>query len=143
MKRAERQRVRHDVRPARSVPLDVGGLEADGLVVQANGEAADGASVAVGFEDLLGEARVSGPSPRGDVRGFDAGGMEDFAPQRYRKVGVDERVGDLFRQVLVGAQRRVDGFGITRRGRCARGRERRCASPFDVVVTKCGALDLP
>ena len=31
--------------------------------------------------------------------------------QRRREVGVDERVRDLLRQVLVVAQRRVDGFG--------------------------------
>ena len=65
MKRAERERVRHAVGPARTVPLDVCGFKADGLLVEANGEAADGTAVAVRFEHLFGEARVSGHSPRG------------------------------------------------------------------------------
>ena len=66
VKRAERERVRHDVGPARPVPLDVRGFKADGLLVEAHGETAYSAPVRVGFENLFGEpdpaSAVSSPT---------------------------------------------------------------------------------
>ena len=124
------------------MPLDVRGFKADGLLVEADGETAYGAPVPVGFENLFGEARVSGYPPRGDVRGLDADGLEDLGMQRRREVGVDERVRDLLRQVLVGAQRRVDGFGksgvvVVLQERAPVGVSLRCGGHLF------GALDLP
>ena len=39
VQRAERERVRDDIRRARAVPLDVGSLQADGFLIETNGEA--------------------------------------------------------------------------------------------------------
>ena len=111
VKRAERERVLDDVGSFCPVPFDVRCLESDRFLAQANGEAAHGASVAVGGEHLVGEVAVAGLSPRRDVRGFDAHGLEDLALERRREVGVDERMGDLPREVLVGLECSVDGLG--------------------------------
>lgn len=88
--------------------LDVGSLESNRLLIQANGESAYGALVAMVGKHLVREVPIAGHSSPRKVRELDADGLQDLVMERRREVGINEFVGDLLREVRVGSQRFVD-----------------------------------
>ena len=111
VERAERERVRDDVGSSGTVPLDVGCLEPDRLLVQVNGVPAQGASVAIGGKHPGGKLAVAGLSVRRDVCGVDAHSIEYLPVKRRGKVSVGERVCNLSCEVRVSRQCLVDVVG--------------------------------
>ena len=91
---AQRKSVRNDVRAAGSVPLDVRRLQSEELVLDANVEAADGATALVLAQNLIAKSRIAPGGVRaersvGDVVG-EAGGGTDVVVKRTGEVPVQE-----------------------------------------------------
>ena len=91
---AQRKSVWNDVRAAGRVPLDVRRLQSEEFVLDADVEAADGATALVLAQDLIAEGRIAPGGVRaersvGDVVG-EAGGGTDVVVKRTGEVPVQQ-----------------------------------------------------